>query len=45
LEAHWTDDLERWWPDGPGTPGVALIKVHAERIHYWGGEDEGELRV
>lgn len=42
FEAHWTKDLERWWPDGPETPGLALLKVHAERIHYWNGEDEGE---
>lgn len=43
LADHWTKDLERWWPEGPSTPGVALLKVHAERIHYWDGEDEGEV--
>ena len=42
---HWTSDLERWWPEGPDTPNVALIKVRAQRIHYWDGEDEGEVRV
>lgn len=41
LAEHWTKDLERWWPEGPSTPGIALLKVHAERIHYWKGEDEG----
>jgi len=45
LAAHWTKDLDRWWPNGPQTPGVALIKVRAQRIHYWDGEDEGEIRV
>ena len=40
---HWTPELKRWWPEGPATPGVALLKVHAQRIHYWDGEDEGEV--
>ncbi|WP_373945868.1 pyridoxamine 5'-phosphate oxidase family protein [Paracoccus marcusii] len=40
---HWTSDLERWFPDGIGTPGMALIKVAAVRIHYWDGEEEGEV--
>lgn len=43
FEAHWTKDLERWWPDGMDTPGLLLIKVHADRVHYWDGEDEGEV--
>jgi general stress protein 26 len=42
---HWQSELERWWPEGPDTPGVAMIKVHARRIHYWDGKDEGELQV
>lgn len=45
LAEHWTKELERWWPQGPETPGVALLKVRAERIHYWAGEDEGEIPV
>ena len=45
LAQHWTSDLERWWPSGPETPGVALIKVRATRIHYWDGEDQGEVPV
>lgn len=40
---HWVDDLERWFEQGIDTPGLTLIKVTAERIHYWDGEDEGEL--
>lgn len=42
---HWTSDLDRWWPEGPDTAGIALLKVHASRIHYWKGEDEGEVPV
>jgi general stress protein 26 len=45
LEEHWISELERWWPDGPETPGLALLKVHATRIHYWDGEAEGEVPV
>lgn len=45
LERCWTKDLERWWPQGVDTPGLTLIKVHAARIHYWDGEDDGEVVV
>jgi general stress protein 26 len=43
--AHWTSDLDRWFKDGIDTPGVAMIKVSATRIHYWDGEDEAEVPV
>ena len=42
---HWTSDLDRWFADGIDTPGLVLIKVRAARVHYWDGEDEGEIRV
>ncbi len=42
---HWTSDLERWFPEGIDTPGIALIQVHATRVHYWDGEEDGELTV
>ncbi|MET0238806.1 MAG: pyridoxamine 5'-phosphate oxidase family protein [Sphingobium sp.] len=41
--AHWTSDLDRWFSDGVDTAGLVLIKVHAERAHYWDGSDEGEV--
>jgi len=41
--AHWTKDLDRWFERGIETPGLTLIKVSAERLHYWDGHDEGEL--
>ena len=40
---HWTKGLERYFPDGIDTPGVVMIKVHAERIRYWDGGDEGTI--
>ena len=45
FEQHWTSDLDRWFKDGVDTPGLILIKVHAQRIHYWDGEDEGEVSL
>lgn len=43
LVRHWTDGLDRWWPEGPDTPGLVLIEVAGDRAHYWDGEEEGEL--
>lgn len=40
FEEHGTTDLERWFEDSVDTPGLIPIKVHAERVHYWDGEDE-----
>jgi general stress protein 26 len=45
FEAHWTPDLDRWFEQGTDTAGLVMIKVHAHRIHYWDGEDEGEIQV
>jgi general stress protein 26 len=42
--AHWDKSLDRWFPQGIDTPGMVLLKVSAGRIHYWEGEDEGELK-
>ena len=41
--AHWSKDLDRWFDQGIETPGIVMLRVHAERLHYWDGEDEGEL--
>ena len=40
---RWNSDLERWFAQGVDTPGLVLLKVHARRIHYWDGTDEGEI--
>lgn len=40
---HWSKGLDRWFPQGTETPGLVMIHVRAERVHYWDGEDEGEV--
>jgi general stress protein 26 len=45
FEEHWTKDLDDWFKDGIDTKGVAMIKVHADRIHYWSGEEDGEVKL
>jgi len=42
---HWSKDLDRWFEQGVDTPDLVMIKVRAQRLHYWDGEDEGELAV
>jgi general stress protein 26 len=45
FEEHWTSGLDHWFEEGPDTPGLTLIKVHASNIHYWDGDDNGEIVV
>jgi general stress protein 26 len=40
---HWTPGLDRWFEQGVDTPGLTLVEVEARRIHYWDGEDQGEV--
>jgi len=42
---HWTKDLDAWFKQGIDTPGLTLIKVAAERLHYWDGYDSGEIAL
>ena len=45
FKEHWTKDLDDWFKDGVDTEGLVLIKVSATRVHYWDGEDEGEVKL
>ena len=45
FEEHWTTGLDRWFEQGIDTPGLVMLHVHATRIHYWDGEDEGEVAL
>ncbi len=42
---HWSADIDKWFADGIDTEGLVMIKVVAERAHYWDGEDEGEVTL
>jgi general stress protein 26 len=42
---HWTKDLDSWFREGIDTPGLLLVKVVAERLHYWDGYEEAEIKV
>jgi general stress protein 26 len=42
---HWSKDLDVWFKEGIDTPGLTLIKVVAQRFHYWDGFDEGEITL
>lgn len=42
---HWTKDLDEWFKEGIDTPGLVLVKVLAERLHYWDGYQEGEIAL
>lgn len=45
FEAHWTNDLDVWFEKGVDTPGLTLVKVHALRITYWDGSEQGTISV
>lgn len=42
---HWTKDLDAWFEEGIDTPGLVLLKVVAQRLHYWDGFDLGEIKI
>ncbi|WP_106640421.1 pyridoxamine 5'-phosphate oxidase family protein [Allosphingosinicella vermicomposti] len=42
---HWSKGLDRWFEEGIDTPGLVMIHVRAQRLHYWDGMDEGELAL
>ena len=35
IERLWSAVLSSWFPDGPQSPGLVLVKVHAESAEYW----------
>jgi general stress protein 26 len=45
FKEHWTSGLDRWFEQGVDTPGLVLVKVKAQRLHYWNGMDEGEISL
>ena len=43
FKEHWQKELNRWFPEGTDTAGLVMLKVVAQRIHWWSGEDNGEI--
>lgn len=35
IRGLWNAVADAWFPDGPDTPGVVLIRLHAESAEYW----------
>lgn len=45
IARHWRKELDRWFKQGIDTPDLVMIEVQADRIHYWDGEEEGEVKL
>ncbi len=45
MKKHWTPDLDHWFKDGIDSEGLVMIQVDATRLHYWDGEDDGEIKL
>ncbi len=45
MKDHWSPDLDKWFSDGIDTPNIVMIQVDASRIHFWEGEEDGEVQV
>ena len=37
----WLDELERWFPNGPDDPNVALVRVASTGAQWWTDEGDG----
>ena len=37
----WLKELERWFPNGPGDPGVALIEIRSTSARWWTEDGDG----
>jgi len=40
----WSPTLKPWFPDGPDSPRLALLKVTLERAEYWDAPDNRVVR-
>lgn len=45
MKEHWVEQLDQWFEKGLDTPGVVMVKVKADRIKYWQGMEEGEVKL
>lgn len=45
FEEHWSQDIDRWFPEGIDTPGLVLIQVTAEEAELFGAAGEGVVAL
>jgi general stress protein 26 len=45
MKKHWVPDLDAWFQQGVDTPGLAMIRVKADTVKYWRGEENGVVKV
>lgn len=45
MEQHWVPSLKKWFQQGLDTPGILMIHVKGNRVRYWQGEDQGEVKI
>jgi general stress protein 26 len=41
----WLDELERWFPNGPDDPNVALIRVASSAAQWWTDKGDGTANL
>jgi general stress protein 26 len=44
-EELWSAPLKACFPDGPKSPGLVLLKVHADTAEYWSGPSSKVVRL
>jgi general stress protein 26 len=44
-EELWSAPLKAWFPDGLDTPGLALLRLHADSAEYWESSSSKVVRL
>ena len=45
IERLWTPQAKPWFPDGPDSPNLALLKIVPERAEYWDAPGSRMVRL
>lgn len=45
IERLWTPMARPWFPEGPQSPALTLLRVMAERVDYWNAPDSKMVRL
>lgn len=45
FKEHWQESLNQWFPEGPETKGIVLIRVKGTMLKYWQREKEGSIAL